>query len=74
MQAMQLLNPPDLPTEWVLLVGDFAANARSALDHLAWQLALRNTWRASREKKARRPWPPEDTEFPIYASVAKPRA
>lgn len=71
---MQFLGPPDLPPAWALLVGDFASNARAALDHLAWQLALRFTWRASRERKAKRPWPPKDTEFPISASISKPRA
>jgi hypothetical protein len=30
----------DTPQEWGLLVGDFAHNARSALDHLAWQVVL----------------------------------
>jgi hypothetical protein len=73
MQDWRLVNPPELPPEWSLLIGDFAANARSALDHLAWQLALRNTWRASRERKAGNEWPPEDTEFPIYASISKAR-
>ncbi len=38
-----------------------------------WQLALRNTWRASRERKLGNAWPPEDTEFPIYASSPTPR-
>jgi hypothetical protein len=73
LEPMQLLDPPDLPLEWPLMIGDFASNARAALDHLAWQLALRNTWSASRARKARKPWPPEDTEFPIYASIPNTR-
>jgi hypothetical protein len=30
----------ETPDEWGLLVGDLAHNARSALDHLAWQVVL----------------------------------
>src|SRR6266511_1191587 len=71
--GMELLDPPDLPLCWALLIGVVASNARAALDHLAWQLALRNTWRASRERKLGNAWPPEDTEFPIYASSPTPR-
>jgi len=28
------------PVEWGIILGDFAFNLRSAMDHLAWQLAL----------------------------------
>ena len=31
------------PTEWSVAVGDVTYNLRSALDHLAWQLALKHT-------------------------------
>lgn len=44
------------PLKWGVLIGDVVHNLRSALDHLAWQLVLRNggepSWR---------------TQFPIYA-------
>jgi hypothetical protein len=46
------------PEEWGLIVGDFAHNARSALDHIAWQLAgadPADTW----------------TQFPLYAEETK---
>lgn len=74
MGPMQLVDPPDLPLEWALLIGDFAYNARAALDHLAWQLALSNQRGASRTKarKAGKPWPPENTEFPIFVRLANP--
>ena len=68
-EGMQLLDPPELPPEWSLLIGDFAYSARGALDHLAWQLALRNKWRESRARKAGKPWPPKNTEFPIFVCV-----
>jgi hypothetical protein len=72
LQGLEFINPPDLPPEWALLIGDFVANARAALDHLAWQLALDNTWKASRVKKKGKPWPPGDTEFPIFATDPEP--
>lgn len=34
----QIDHPPD--PEWALIVGDFAHNLRSALDHLVWQLVI----------------------------------
>jgi hypothetical protein len=71
--GLEFTKPPELPVEWALLIGDFASNARAALDHLAWQLVLDNTWTPSRAKKNGRrwtQWPPKDTEFPIF--VAKP--
>jgi hypothetical protein len=72
-RGMQLIYPPELPQGWALLIGDFAYNARGALDHLAWQLALRNTWRESQFRKARRPWPPGSTEFPVFVRIGSPR-
>jgi hypothetical protein len=69
----RFLNPPDLPPDWALLIGDFASNARSSLDHLAWQLALRNTQGASHAQRQGLAWPPERTEFPIYADISDPR-
>jgi hypothetical protein len=36
---IRILNEPDNPT-WGLIVGDFAHNLRSALDHLVWQLVI----------------------------------
>lgn len=49
-------DPPPL-LRWSLLTGDCAHNLRSALDHLAWQLALRDVDE-----------PGERTCFPIYGS------
>jgi hypothetical protein len=72
LEGLRLLSPPDLPTEWALLIGDFASNARAALDHLAWHLALRNKWRERRARNSGREWPPTNTEFPIYVSVKDP--
>ena len=43
------------PLVWSVIVGDFAYNLRSALDHLVWQLALLNTNN-----------PNQRTEFPIF--------
>jgi hypothetical protein len=43
-----------VPPEWGLLVGDFAHNARSALDQLAWQLVLESGGTPSKR-----------TQFPI---------
>ena len=43
------------PKEWSVIVGELAFNLRSALDHLAWQLALLSTNDPSRQ-----------TEFPIF--------
>lgn len=46
--------PPPV-VEWGLLIGDCVHNMRSALDHLAWELAG--------------PEPPRKTEFPIFHEV-----
>ncbi len=43
------------PIDWAFILGDFAFNLRSALDHLAWQLALLKT-----------DTPSTATEFPIF--------
>ena len=72
MGPMELLDPPDLPPEWSLLIGDFAYNARAALDQLAWELAGSWTWRADKAKRARESWPPKNLYFPIYAYFPKP--
>jgi hypothetical protein len=69
---IRFVDPPDFPDEWALLIGDFASNARSALDHLAWQLAERNTWAARKAQRLGDDWPPGNTEFPIYAHFPKP--
>lgn len=47
------------PTEWSAIVGDFAYNLRSALDHLVWQLALLFTSN-----------PRRSTEFPIFDTIS----
>jgi hypothetical protein len=64
-----LVDPPKTPEWWGLFVGEFAYQLRSALDHLAWQLALLNTKGAARAHG--NPWPPERMEFPIYAYTRK---
>jgi hypothetical protein len=64
LQGLEFASPPTLPPRWALLIGDFASNARSALDHLAWHLMARNTWRASRARTKGKPWPPK-LYFPI---------
>lgn len=46
----------EIPPLWSILIGDWAHNVRSALDHLAWQLA--STGGRT---------PPRGTEFPIFA-------
>jgi hypothetical protein len=43
-----------IPRQWGVLIGEFAHNARSALDYLAWQLVLMNGGR-----------PDHWTQFPI---------
>ena len=47
--------PPTFPDEWGVLIGEIAHNLRSALDGLAWQLALLKTTA-----------PYDRTAFPIY--------
>lgn len=66
----ELLDPPDLPAEWSLLIGDCVSNARSAIDHLAWQIASRNTAKAAKAASKSRPRPPKDTEFPIFVDIS----
>lgn len=46
--------PPALPDEWSVVIGEIAHDLRSAVDGLAWQLALLNT-----------PEPYDRTAFPI---------
>ncbi len=48
--------PPPFPTDWNVIIGEIAHNLRSALDLLAWQLALLNS-----------PNPYKNTAFPIYS-------
>jgi hypothetical protein len=52
---------PVPPLRWSILIGEFAYNLRSALDHIACQLALGNNWPA-----AAIPTLLEKTSFPIY--------
>lgn len=72
--SAELLDPPELPPEWALLIGDFAFNARASLDYLAWALTSRYKWREARFKNAKppKPWPGK-IYFPIYAYFKKPR-
>jgi hypothetical protein len=55
----KVLEVGDPPPRWDILIGDFAHEIRSALDQLAWQLALHNG------KKN----PTRDTKFPIATSA-----
>lgn len=48
--------PSELPEQWSVIVGEITHNLRSALDLLAWQLALLET-----------PTPYNKTAFPIYS-------
>jgi hypothetical protein len=59
----RLVNPPVPPSGWGLVIGDFASNIRSALDHVAWQLALLNTQR-----------PDKFTAFPIIKDLRDTRS
>jgi hypothetical protein len=45
------------PERWGVMIGDLAHNARSALDHIAWQLVLLNNAEPTRR-----------TQFPIFKS------
>jgi hypothetical protein len=67
-----LVDPPDTPDGWSLFIGEYAYHMRSALDHLAWQLALLNVRGAAKARAKGECWPPEGTEFPIYAHFRKP--
>jgi hypothetical protein len=49
---------PKLPSDWSLIVGDFAHNLRSALDHLVWQLVILSGLSE----------PGRDNQFPICKS------
>jgi hypothetical protein len=49
------------PPEWGVILGDFAHNARSALDHLAYQLVLRGTGGVHRDQ----------TQFPIVLAPCR---
>ena len=50
-------NVPAIDPKWSLMVGDFLHNARSALDHLAWQLVILDGGT-----------PGEHTQFPVRES------
>jgi hypothetical protein len=69
--SRSLVEPPETPDRWSLIVGEYAYNMRSALDHLAWQLALLNTQGAAKARAKGDPWPPERMEFPVYAYFRK---
>ncbi|WP_139205445.1 hypothetical protein [Plantibacter sp. MMLR14_011] len=49
----------DLPAHWPVILGDAVHNARSALDHLAWQLVVKDGGNPSRR-----------TQFPIAGTPA----
>ena len=70
--VIEVLDPPKLPREWSLGIGDIAFNLRASLDYMAWQLALLNTRGRERIKanKAGKSWPPGGTQFPIVADIS----
>jgi hypothetical protein len=49
---------PPIEPQWSLILGDFLTNARAALDHLAWQLVLRDGGQ-----------PDRFTQFPIRETL-----
>lgn len=73
-KVIEILEQPETDPRWGPLIGDFAHNLRSALDHLAWQLALLNKRAAKKAALAGDPWPPRRNEFPIFADISHPRA
>lgn len=54
------------PPEWGLAVGDIVHNLHNALDHVVWQLALRNKRGKQAAAKRGQLWPPTNAAFPIY--------
>jgi hypothetical protein len=73
-KIIEVLDPPETDPQWGLLIGDFAHNLRSSLDHLAWQLALLNKRAARQAAIVGDPWPPNRNEFPIFADISDPNA
>ena len=55
--VVEIEPPPSIPRRWALIGGDLIHNLRSVLDHLVWQLVLRDGQQPSR-------W----NEFPIIDS------
>jgi hypothetical protein len=53
---------PATPPIWSLIIGDVAHNLRSALDHLAWQLAIVSSPTGNPENE----WEPRQIDWPIY--------
>ena len=51
---------PELPTDWSLIAGDFFNNLRATLDHLVWQLILREGNK-----------PQQTNDFPIIMSESQ---
>jgi hypothetical protein len=54
----------EVSDDWSLIAGDAIHNLRGALDHLAWQLALRNL-------DGVEPKDPYSVQFPIYSNAAQ---
>lgn len=48
-KSYELALRTELPDEWPVMIGDFLQDARSALEHLAWAAAKRNTAKPARE-------------------------
>jgi len=60
--VLKIVQLPDVPARWWSIAGDAVHNLRSALDHLAWQLALHH-----RRKEGKQP--SRSTAFPLCAST-----
>ncbi len=60
---------PQAPPQWSLIIGDIAHNLRSALDHLAWQLAIRSSPTRNPENE----WDARQISWPIYCDPLKYR-
>lgn len=61
-QPIKSAEKPDTPLQWSLIIGDIAHNLRSALDHLAWQIAIESS--PNRDPQKYR-WRRSDISWPI---------
>lgn len=59
--VLKIVELPEVPARWWSIIGDAVHNLRSALDHLAWQLALLNCRKVGKQ-------PSRSTLFPLCES------
>lgn len=57
---------PDIPRDWALIAADALQNLRTALNYVAWELAVLNLARTGQKRE-----PDRYTEFPIADSPAR---